>query len=253
MPCDHARTLLGAYVDGELTGAARQAAADQVRSCPACADAADDIRRIGRQLNATGREIAPPQLAQRIRDELAKEMASDRPVPSRLATTWRAPAARFVGAMVAASVVSSLITWSVATWPRGEVRLENDVVSAHIRSLLQDSPIQVASSDNHTVKPWFNGRIDFAPEVKDFTSEGFPLLGGRIDYIGGRRVGAIVYKRHLHVINVFMWPAAAPEPADALADVAKGYNVLHWSKAGVTYWAISDLNADEMRQLHGLL
>ena len=132
-------------------------------------------------------------------------------------------------------------------------RPENDIVSAHIRSLLQDSPIQIASSDSHTVKPSFNGRIDFAPDVKDLTAEGFPLAGGRLDYIADRRVGAIVYRRRIHVVNVFMWPAANAESRPPQFETVKGYNLMSWSRSGVTYWAISDLNAGELRQLQSLM
>ena len=129
--------------------------------------------------------------------------------------------------------------------------LEREVVSAHVRSLLQDSPFQVASSDTHTVKPWFSGRIDFSPAVKDLTAEGFPLLGGRIDYIGERRVAALVYRRRQHAVNVFLWPSTGTgEPGH---DALKGYNLLAWNSGGMTYWAISDLNGEELQQLQALL
>ena len=158
-----------------------------------------------------------------------------------------------MAATAAACLVTALITWgTVARWNAGEI-VEREIVSAHVRSLLQETPIQVASSDAHTVKPWFNGRVDFAPDVKDLTAEGFPLIGGRLDYIGERRVSAIVYRRRQHVVNVFMWPAGqstspAPRPV-----VQRGYNLQSWSRSGVTYWAISDLNAGELSQLQSLL
>ena len=253
MQCEHARDLLGAYVDGELTSTEHQMVVEHLMSCAACARDVDDLRHLGQQIRATGREVAPAGLALRIRAELAKERMTTTHVPSRLTTVWHSKALRQTAALAAACVLSSLITWTAITWQSTSPRLESDVVSAHIRSLLQDSPIQVASSDSHTVKPWFTGRIDFSPEVKNFAAEGFPLVGGRIDYVGDRRVGAVVYKRNLHVVNVFMWPAASADPIGVQRHVLKGYNVLHWSKGGVTYWAVSDLNADELRQLQGLL
>jgi anti-sigma factor RsiW len=128
-------------------------------------------------------------------------------------------------------------------------RMEHDIVNAHIRSLLQDSPVQVASSDQHTVQPWFAGRTDFAPAVKDLAAEGFPLLGGRLDYVADRRVGVIVYKRRLHVINVFMWPAGPANGSDPQAAVRNGYNLLSWTRNGVSYRAVSDLSSDELRTL----
>jgi hypothetical protein len=103
----------------------------------------------------------------------------------------------------------------------------------------------VASSDAHNVKPWFAGRVDFAPDVKDLTVEGFPLLGGRLDYVGERRVGALVYQRRLHIVNVFMWPAPSLDDVAPKLTTKNGYNLLAWSKSGITYWAISDLDALE--------
>src|SRR6185437_9388854 len=127
------------------------------------------------------------------------------------------------------------------------------ILTAHVRSLLQDSPIQVASSDAHTVKPWFTGRVDFAPEVKDLTAEGFPLLGARLDYVHGRRVGALVYRRRLHTVNVFMWGAPGTEDTAPTLATKNGYNLLVWSKGGVTYWAVSDVDARELQRLYSLL
>jgi anti-sigma factor RsiW len=132
-------------------------------------------------------------------------------------------------------------------------QLEQQVLQAHIRSLLQDGPIQVASSDSHTVKPWFAGRVDFAPDVKDLTAEGFALLGGRLDYVDDRRVGALVYRRRLHVVDVFMWRAPGNEEVAPTLATKNGYNLLSWTKGGVTYWAVSDIDANELKRLQSLL
>ena len=131
--------------------------------------------------------------------------------------------------------------------------MEREVAAAHVRSLLQDSPMQIASSDVHAIKPWFAGRLDFAPAVKDLTAEGFPLAGARLDYVGERRVAALVYRRRLHVVNVFLWPSAdgTEEPPREL--IHRGYNIVAWSRGGITYWAISDLNMGEMRELQARL
>ena len=160
---------------------------------------------------------------------------------------------RQAAVVAAACVLSALATWWIVGTAGEASRLEQDVLAAHVRSLLQDSPIQVASSDAHTVKPWFAGRVDFSPEVKDLAPEGFPLLGGRLDYVGGRRVGAVVYKRRLHTINVFMWPSSSLGHAAPQLVTRNGYNLLAWSRGGVAYWAVSDLAAGDLRQLQGLL
>jgi anti-sigma factor RsiW len=113
--------------------------------------------------------------------------------------------------------------------------------------------VQVASSQSHTVKPWFNGRVEFAPSVKDLTDRGFPLVGGRVDFVGGQRVATLVYKRRLHVINVFIWPAAdGVSPGPVPTDI-QGYNIVSWIAGSLTYWAISDPNARELAELQALL
>jgi anti-sigma factor RsiW len=255
MQCDRARDLIGAYVDGELSGAQRQAIAGHLQSCKACAADAQAIRRMGRQIAVAGPETAPASLTFRIRADLAAAEIADGGERTvwRRASAWWNRYGRQAGALGAACAASVLLTVMAVSWWSSNVRLEREIVSAHIRSLLQDSPIQIASSDVHTVKPWFTGRVEFAPQVKDLTPEGFPLLGGRLDYVGERRVGVIVYQRRRHLVNVFIWPAENTAPIAPYGLVQKGYNLVTWSEAGVTYWAISDLNAGELLQFQSLL
>jgi anti-sigma factor RsiW len=158
-----------------------------------------------------------------------------------------------VAVLLLACGVTAAVTTLVMSRMADIAALERDVAAAHVRSLLQESPIQIASSETHIVKPWFAGRLDFAPNVRDLTAEGFPFAGARLDFIGERRVAALVYRRRLHVVNVFLWPSA--DGADiAPGDlVHRGYNMLTWSRAGIVYWAISDLNMAELRLLQSLL
>jgi anti-sigma factor RsiW len=157
-------------------------------------------------------------------------------------------------AVVLCSVgVSALLTWHLAQSSGEQAHSQRDIIAAHMRSLVQESPTQIASSDRHTVKPWFTGRIDFAPPVKDLAANDFPLVGGRLDIVGERRVAAVVYKRRQHIINVFMWPASSSETSDLRTISSKGYNILSWTAGGTTYWAVSDLNAVEMGELQKLL
>lgn len=162
-----------------------------------------------------------------------------------------------VAALLLIAVVSStlggVLTWHVLRQQLEGSILEHDVLAAHIRSAVQGSSVQVASSDSHNVKPWLLGRVEFAPAVRDLTSDGFPLAGARLDYVGGRRVGVIVYHRALHVIDVFAWPAADATDAPPEARSARGFNILAWTRNGVAYWAVSDLNIAELRQLQALL
>jgi anti-sigma factor RsiW len=124
----------------------------------------------------------------------------------------------------------------------------DQVVANHVRSLLAAQLVDVVSSDQHTVKPWFDGKIDFAPEVHDLSADGFPLVGGRLDYLDGKTVVALVYKRNKHPINLFIAPASTARSASPVIMNRRGYNVFSWAKNGMNYWAVSDLNEAELRQ-----
>jgi len=261
MQCERARELLSPYLDGELSAEERRAVAAHIQGCRACAAEAADFQRIGRSIAEGGREPVPKALALRVRAKLARAVqveeaqslaAPAKPAASRLSLALHRHF-RQAAVIAAACMLSALVTWWVTSNAGLQQRLEQEVLAAHVRSLLQESPIQVASSDAHTVKPWFAGRVEFSPDVKDLSAEGFPLLGGRLDYVGGRRVGAIVYKRRLHTINVFMWPSGSAEDVTPGLITRNGYNLLTWSRGGIAYWAVSDLNAGDLGQLQNLM
>jgi RNA polymerase sigma factor (sigma-70 family) len=176
------------------------------------------------------------------RRELERRLERSRPpatMPS-MAKRWAAGAT-----IVALLGVTTALVVTLLKRPSQQELLAQEAVASHIRSLMADHLTDVASSDQHTVKPWFNGKLDFAPVVRDLIAQGFPLTGGRLDYLNNRRVAALSYKRHQHTINLFQWPSSGSDSAPKALSV-RGYNVLHWTKAGITYWAVSDLNAAEL-------
>jgi anti-sigma factor RsiW len=198
------------------------ALADHLRSCLSCI-----MRTHARYYEA------PADLEHKIRQSIQQEVA--KPVPWR----WMAIAASVL-------LVASL-GWNIAQFQSrvDPQQLAADaVLSAHIRSLTGTHLLDVPSSDQHTVKPWFNGKLDFAPPVKDF--EGFPLLGGRLEYFEGHQAAALIYGRRNHTINLFIWPSTTPAPDASLT--RNGYHIESWSSGGMNFWAVSDLNEAELHQ-----
>jgi anti-sigma factor RsiW len=274
LTCESMGELLSAFQDGELGVDQRRAVEGHLATCADCRAALDDHQRIGRMLRLTELRAVPAGLAGRIgagldmvdREGLAEALSTEaKSATAKSATAKVVPMTRrfgwprmgsfagYAAAAVAACVVSVAATWTLTASVYQSNAIERDVLNAHIRSLLQDSPVQVASSDQHTVRPWFAGRADFAPAVKDLATDGFPLVGGRLDYVADRRSGVLVYKRRLHVINVFMWPTNGAGESAPRMTARNGYNLLSWTRNNVSYSAVSDVNGDELRLLQGLL
>ena len=173
-------------------------------------------------------------------------------VPFARPRRWQGFVQQFAS-MAAVCLLSVFGTWAVMNHPVSVPETKHDVVAAHVRSLLQNNTIQVVSSDSHTVRPWFNGKVEFAPPVKDLAAEGFPLYGGRLDYVDGHRVATLVYHHGPHTISVFVWPEASASSAPPVLTQAEGLNVLSWTKDGMVWWAVSDMDQSEMKELRALL
>ena len=246
MNCRETEARLGAYLDGELDVAERTAVAAHLKGCAACAAALDRLRAVRMAVrNELATYRAPDTLRMRVRDAV-REAA---PGVSRLRTplwNWLA-----VAAVVVVTVIG---TWKVASDRAARAALTDELLAAHVRSLLPGHLTDVPSSDQHTVKPWFNGKLDFSPPVADEAGEGYPLVGGRLDYVGNRLVAALVYARRLHRINVFVWPGpAAPLGGETSTAERNGYHLVRWAESGMVFWAVSDLDPSELNDFVRLL
>jgi anti-sigma factor (TIGR02949 family) len=229
LACQDKEPLLHAFADGELDAGNALAIEAHVAGCPGCAETLETIRAVKAQLRrAELRYAAPASLRARVEEALAAEVPN-RPQRRRFgAETWIMSGA--IGALAAGFAALALI-------PTGAT-LESQLIDAQARSLEAQHLVDVATSDRHTVKPWFNGKVDFAPPVVDLASQGYPLVGGRLDRIDGRRAAALVFRRGPHVINLFIWPGEAP--AGPTLERKEGYNLVRWGQGGLTLWAVSD-------------
>lgn len=248
---------IGALVDGELAEDERRDLIGHVRGCPACRSEMETLERMSRDVRST-RLQAPASLRGRIERALAAEEhqhvagsvgTGSRPRLAGLASIG-GPRLRQAAMLAAACLLTVLLTFA-AIRPTHSDRLASDAFSAHLRGLLQDNPVQIASSDRHVVKPWFAGRIVFAPVIKDLNAEGFPLAGGRVDVIDQERAAALVYHRRQHAITLFIRPGIADE--EPRISRIRGYAVITWSKDGMSYLMVSDLNEAELLRLQALL
>lgn len=246
MTCKECLDSLNAYVDGELAADEAAAVRDHLATCDDCA--AQHTRLVEGTMRLKGalmRYEAPDVLKARIRASLA------RPEPEIVAARPRVPFFRVVGwpsAIAAAAVVavlSSVATLSLANRKSGADAIQSELLASHIRSLMPGHLTDVASNDQHNVKPWFNGRLDMSPNVPRLDSLGFPLVGGRIDYINGRSVPVIVYTRRQHVINVYAWPSNTVGDKSIVAN-SHGYNLIRVPVSGEELWFVSDLNRTEL-------
>jgi anti-sigma factor RsiW len=233
-----------AYLDGELDPANALAVEKRMSADPILAAECARVDALQRLMRtALPREAPPPGLRRRI--ETAVGLARPRPTFAQRQYSWRALAASIaLTAMVAGSTTSMLL---------GPAQMadatRSGVVDAHIRALMAPAPIDVASSDRHTVKPWFNGRIPQAPRVVDLAKAEFPLVGGRIDVVGETPVPTLVYGHRKHLISVTAVPGGKHADTAPVLSTADGYNVYRWTEGGVAYWAVSDLAPGELDTL----
>ncbi|HEY9131763.1 MAG TPA: anti-sigma factor [Dyella sp.] len=236
MICDDARLLLHAYLDDELDAAQSAAMQRHLQTCSPCAASYGDYQRLRKAL-------AQPGLYRTAPASLRQPWTSDKVAPARTRSFARAwPAA--AGFVIAGLLGGAL--W-LGSGRQDAGSLANEAISAHLRSLQLTHLMDVVSTDQHTVKPWFEGKLDFSPRVKELAGEGFPLAGGRLDAIDGHSVAALIYRRRLHVINLYQWPTTAIDTTPHVTE-RNGYTVIDWNNGGMRFLAVSDVNGGELRQ-----
>jgi anti-sigma factor RsiW len=248
--CPEIQLLIQADLDGELTPAETARAEAHLQHCPGCAYLQTQLVALGGRIRREVMPFQPPDaLLNAVRDrlaalapqpavvELVPAVSNDNRVP-----WWRrmGSAAPFGGGFAVAACLALVLLLPETSG------LADAVVSDHIRALQPGHLIDVVSTDQHTVKPWFDGRLDFAPPVKDFKAAGFPLQGGRLDYLDGKQAAALIYQRGRHVIDLFVWPEGSHPGAGATAGSLHGYNYVRWHADGMAFWAVSDLEPDQL-------
>jgi anti-sigma factor RsiW len=250
LSCQTAQKFIHAYVDGELDLARSLDIQQHMEQCEACASAYRNQTALRSAFKDSSLyHSAPAGFEKRIRSSLRREAKSE------VGRRWFGWSWLPVGAM-ALILLLGFVIWRTAPSlrPDGDEILAQEIVSNHVRSLqLESHRTDVISSDQHTVKPWFDGKLDFAPPVKDFSSQGFPLIGGRLEYLNNRAVAALIYQRQKHYINLYIWPAEQSNATSEVGTKRQGYNLLHWTNSGMTYWAMSDLNGVELHEFARLV
>jgi len=203
----------------------------------------DDIERTIKT-HAT-RYTVPPELYDKIARMAAKEQSKVVPISKKwLPLRW--------GSSGAALALAACLAFFMIASPNEQYLVEQELITSHIRSLQDGHLIDVVSTDQHTVKPWFNGRLDVSPPVTDLSASGFPLIGGRLDYVDHHTVAVIVYRYNAHVINLFVWPADGPGPDIGRVSLQQGYNMRHWHDSDLQFWAISDVNPAKLAEFENL-
>jgi len=249
MRCSDCREALSSYLDDELMSPEAQEVREHLATCAEC----DRQHRVLADTSLLLREKlvrhqAPDVLKARIRSALAQPHAFDSPRASRPIPVGRPPWLLFAAAGLVIAIGSSALTFAAMRQGASSHAVAADVLASHIRSLMPDHLTDIVSTNQHNVKPWFNGRIGLSPPVPNLDSAGFVLVGGRLDYIEGRSVAAVVYSRRQHVINVYAWPTTDHAMAATRATNERGYHLVQWRADGVEYWVVSDLNAGELDQ-----
>ena len=255
MNCELTERYVPGYLDGELDLVRTIEMESHLKGCPTCAQELETLKalRAAMRRGSLG-YAAPAVLRERIQSSLYVSSGEDiRESKTRWWSSlgiWQLASA---SALLALISVAGLQLTARLRAPSGDQQIATEVFASHVRSLEANHLMDVASTDQHTVKPWFDGKLDFSPPVEDLASDGFPLVGGRLDYLEGREVAALVYQRRKHFINVFVWPDPSGNHSTEVIESRQGYNIMRWMSGGFQFWAISDVSAPDLAEFIRLL
>jgi anti-sigma factor RsiW len=248
MECANAQTLLDTYLDQELDPVRNLEIEEHLHGCARCSQTCSNRQVIRRSLKTESLYFkAPADLHKRIQRSVRQAAKAE--APSR----WFSLSWIQMAAPLAAAALVVLMLMPYFAGPSSDELLTQEVVAGHIRSLMVNHLADVPSTDEHTVKPWFNGKLDFSPPVSDLAKQGFPLVGGRLDYLNNRPVAALVYQRDKHVINVLVWPSNNSARPGGPIKTQEGYHVIRWTSSGMNFWTVSDLEQNQLAKFTDLL
>jgi anti-sigma factor RsiW len=252
--CKLTQRFVPGYVDGELDLSRTIEMETHLQVCAECAQELERLQALRAALQRGSLAYAAPEgLRERIQSSLRTSAPTE--VRERSGGWPGLQLFRWAGAF-AVLALCAVTAWQLLPGLRGRTsdqQLAAEVLTSHVRSLEASHLMDVPSTDQHTVKPWFDGKLDFSPPVEDLASDDFPLVGGRLDYLEGRQVAALVYQRRKHFINVFVWPSAAGSSSTQTLEPRQGYNMMRWSRGGFQFWAVSDVNAQDLSDFVRLL
>ncbi len=243
MTCNECQNLIEAYLDGELDLVRNLEIENHLKSCPTCLAIYQNQQSLKVAFNSGLLYFnTPPNLGRRVQKSLHK-------------VNQRRPGRVILGvaAAIAAVVVVSIGFFAFFQNGSNDDALSKEIVASHVRSLMVNHLTDVTSSDQHTVKPWFNNKLDFSPPVEDLADKGFPLLGGRLDYLNNQMVAALIYQKRQHLINMFLWPTQGGSKVALKSSTIQGFYIYHWSKAGMNYWVISDVSPKDLEEFIQLI
>ena len=241
MNCQQVLPLTHAYSDAELDLVRTLELEQHLAICPGCSQAYENIQALKARLKSADLYYSA---SQRLKQQIRSASPDQSEQAAHAPFAWR-DILRYLVPVAATALIAFLLIPSFHG-ASAENELAQEIVSSHVRSLMLDHKTDVTSTDQHTVKPWFQGKLDFTPRVMDPAEQGFPLIGGRLDYVHGRPVAALVYQRHQHFINLFIWPAGSNSNVAEKSSARQGFNLIRWSGSGMTFWAVSDLNLSEL-------